>query len=123
MDIDFSIDIEQSAAAVSADLERSIEDATAQIVRSIADDAPDEMRALMVEGGKSTAGSPPRKRSGTLGRSLSAKVLEPNSIEISMVGYGGYLDPLFKEQDFQGAGWANRPFIEQGITRALAKNI
>lgn len=117
MDINFQIEIDPTVAFVMRDAERTIEDVTAQIVRQIATDAPDEMRALMnVTGGKSARGEAPHRQSGFLARSLSGRVVSPAEAEIEMAGYAEYLDPIF-------GGKLDRPFIEEGVARTLAKSL
>ncbi len=114
MDVAFQIEIRQ---AVAADLTRTIEDATAQLVRSIAEDAPDEMRAEMsITGGRSVRGEAPHRQTGYLARNIKGVVVSPTQAEIEFPFYAEYLDPVLD-------GNLDRPFIDIGITRAIAKSI
>lgn len=127
MELGFEIEIDPTVGGIRSDLVRTLDRVTENILRQIrtdvAENAPDEMRALMREGGQSAKGEPPRKRSGTLSRSLKGQVMQPDKVEFEMVGYAGYLDPTFKDENFKGAGWADRPFIELGTERALVKSL
>lgn len=105
---------------IESALEKEIEEAVKDVAEFVANDAPDEMRLLMPEGGVSAPGEPPRRRTGNLAESLEATA-EGSIVTVQMLDYGGYLDPEFKDQGFKGAGWANRPFIESGINKALEK--
>lgn len=114
MDMDFRTTV---TAPANLDLTRTIEQATAEIIRQIADDAPAETAALMpTAAGRSKKGAPPNRQSGNLARTLRATVIAPTTAEIEMAGYAEYLDPFF-------GGNLDRPFIETGIDRAIAKNI
>lgn len=117
MNISFQAEIEPSISVIMADANRQIEDVTAQIVRQIAEDAPDEMRGLTsITGGKSQRGEAPHRQSGFLARSLKGNVVSPTEAEIEMAGYAEYLDPIF-------GGRLDRPFVLEGVERALAKSL
>ena len=116
MNVGFQIELAPEIERVRTDLERSIENVTSKVVRVIAEDAPEEMQSLMTAGGVSVKGESPRIRSGDLFRSLKGTVTSPTEIEIEMIGYSQFLDPVF-------GGNLDRPFVEKGIDRALAKSL
>lgn len=129
----FDLEVEPDLPEIAAELNRSLEDVTAQIIRVIATDAPGEMQELMAlsspsgnpaKGGghHSAVGEPPAIVTRNLFRSLQGRAISPTEAEIEMAASAFYLDPLFEGQG-KGGGYLDRPFIEKGIIRAIAKSL
>lgn len=114
------LEINIEDADVLREVQRSIEEVTGKLIKQVAEGFPEETRALMPEGGVSGKGESPHQQSKKLARSLKATPVLPNALEIEVAEHGFYLDPLFKED---GGGQLNRPFIERGIDRSLAKSL
>ena len=133
MNLAFEIDLDPDLQRVLSELGRSVEEVTAKIVKTIAEDAPGEMQAIMAGsspsgkpapgGGKHSAkGQAPAIVTRELFRSLQGKVVSPTEAEILMADHGFYLDPLF-EGEPGGGGYLDRPFIELGLNRTIAKSL
>lgn len=120
MNVNFQIDIDPSAGGVIRELERDLQQIETALVKEISESAPEEMRNLMVsanpDGKTSSIGNPPAKKSGKLFDSLQGKVLSADSASVEMAGHAVYLDPFL-------GGKLNRPFIIEGIDRAITKTL
>lgn len=132
-DFQIEIDIDPEIQRVKTELKQSVEEVTGRLLRAIAQDAPAEMQELMATsapsgnpargGGKHSAkGQPPAIVTRELFNSLSAIADGYESVQINMAAHAFYLDPVF-EGAGDGGGYLNRPFIVEGIERALAKNL
>lgn len=112
--LNFEIELDRDVAAVVRSLEKDIEEASAFLMKEIAEDAPDAMRSLMISGGVSKKGEPPRRQSEELANSIEGQVVSSSSVQISMANHAQWLDPVF-------GGYLHRPFIERGIDQVLEK--
>jgi hypothetical protein len=132
---EFRIDLQPSLDLVIRELQSAVDDEREKVLKSIADYAPDEIRKLMdsatrsgktgyrAGGGsfiRSAAGEIPAKGSFELYDLLAAEMQGDDSILLTFASHAFYLDPLFEGMG-QGAGYLNRPFIEQGIESAVKK--
>lgn len=120
MNLDIEIELDPTIADIVRDLKQDVSEIEKQIVKTVAELAPAEMRNLMLEanpdGKTSKIGKLPAIRSGQLADSLQGKVLSEDSATIEMAGHAVYLDPFL-------GGKLNRPFVIEGIDRAVVKTL
>lgn len=108
------LDFQPVIQTLETDAPKDIEEIEREILKDVTAKAPMQMQSLMVKGGVSKKGQPPRVQSGTLKGSIEGN---EQAFEISMAGHAFYLDPIF--EGGTSGGYLHRPFVERAIAKAL----